>query len=150
MATSSEQSGLSGLGTDAQLRSILHDHNMFPSEGEIVHREKMFELIKAAVNLQVSHNNIETRLNISFVAVPIGSHGLATWDSSSHMDCLVIGTISPPVFYALMAQKLRRPEYQEITVLRKPKQASGTALELLAGGVRFHLQYCAATRVIER
>ncbi|KAH8689073.1 DUF455 domain protein [Talaromyces proteolyticus] len=137
------------LGTGTQLKAILDDHEMFPSEDEVFHRQQMFELIKRAVHQKEVNTAVETRLNIAFVVVPVGSYKLGVWDSSSDVDCLVIGTISPTTFFALMIQKLRRQEWQQIRVLRKVKAVSGTMLELEAGGVRFDLQYCAATNVTE-
>jgi 2'-5' RNA ligase/endonuclease/exonuclease/phosphatase family metal-dependent hydrolase len=138
------------LDSDIYFNTILHDLDMFPSEEEIAHRQQMFELVRSAVQQQAIGISVETRLNISFVVVPVGSYGLGVWDTSSDIDCLVIGTISPKTFIALMVQKLRRPEWQEIHILRKVKAASGTMLEIQAGGVRFDLQYCAATSVTER
>ncbi|RAO66603.1 uncharacterized protein BHQ10_002615 [Talaromyces amestolkiae] len=136
--------------SDTLFNTTLHDLNMFPSEEEFAHRQQMFELVKSAIQQRNLGTSVETRLNISFVVVPVGSYGLGVWDTSSDIDCLVIGTISPKIFIALMIQKLRRPEWQEIHILRKVKAASGTMLEIQAGGVRFDLQYCAATSAAER
>ncbi|EED15718.1 DUF455 domain protein [Talaromyces stipitatus ATCC 10500] len=137
------------LTIDVQFKTLLYGLNMIPSEEEFAHRHQMFKLIESAVHQRVFDATVETRLNISFVVVPVGSYGLGVWDTSSDIDCLVIGTISPRTFMALMVQKLRRPEWQEIHILRKIKAASGTMLELQAGGVGFDLQYCAATSVAE-
>ncbi|OKL62734.1 hypothetical protein UA08_01134 [Talaromyces atroroseus] len=153
MALDSAEPGLSGvprtISSDGQLEALLRHHNMFPSEDEIAHRQRMFELIKSTVERQVMNNDVATRLNLSFVVVPVGSHGLTVWDCSSDMDCLAIGTISPTVFFALMAQKIHFPESQEVKIFRKTNDASGTMLGLQAGGVCFNLQYCAATKVTE-
>ncbi|QGA19806.1 hypothetical protein EYB26_007500 [Talaromyces marneffei] len=137
------------LASDIHFNTILHDFDMLPSEVEIAHRQQMFELIRSAVKQQAIGTSVETRLNISFVVVPVGSYASGVWDPSSDIDCLVIGSISPKTFMALMVQKLRRPEWQEIHILRKVKATSGTMLEIQAGGVRFDLQYCAATSVTE-
>lgn len=138
------------LGTGTQLKALLDDHEMFPTEDELAHRQMMFELIKRMVQHKETNTAVETRLNISFAVAPVGSYRLGVWDTSSDIDCLVIGTISPPTFFALVTQRIRRPEWQEIHILRKVKAASGTMLELEAGGVRLDLQYCAATSVAER
>lgn len=138
------------LTSDTFFNTTLHELNMFPSEEEFAHRQQMFELVKNAIQQRNISTSVETRLNISFVVEPVGSYGLGVWDTSSDIDCLVIGTVSPKTFIALMIQKLRRPEWQEIHILRKVKAASGTMLEIQAGGVRFDLQYCAATSVAER
>jgi hypothetical protein len=138
------------LSSDRLFNNILHDLSMFPSEEEFAHRQQMFELVKSAIQQRNAGTSVETRLNISFVVLPVGSYGLGVWDTSSDIDCLVIGTISPKTFIALMVQKLRRPEWQEIQIFRKVKAASGTMLEIHTGGVRFDLQYCAATSVAER
>ncbi|KAF3402650.1 Nuclear poly [Talaromyces pinophilus] len=137
------------LTSDTIFNTTLHDLKMFPSEEEFAHRQQMFELVKIAIQQRNVCSSVETRLNISFAVVPVGSYGLGVWDTSSDIDCLVIGTISPKTFIALMVQKLRRPGWQEIHILRKVKAASGTMLEIQAGGVRFDLQYCAATCVAE-
>lgn len=138
------------LGTGTQLKALLDDHEMFPTEDELTHRQMMFELIKRMVQHKETNTAIETRLNISFPVVPVGSYRLGVWDTSSDIDCLVIGTISPTTFFALIVQRIRRSEWQEIHILRKVKAASGTMLELEAGGIRLDLQYCAATSVAER
>lgn len=136
--------------SDTLFNTILNELNMFPSEEELTHRQQMFELVKSAIQQRNTGTSVETRLNISCVVVPVGSYGLNVWDTSSDIDCLVIGTISPRTFMALMVQKLRRPEWQDIHILRKVKAASGTMLEIQAGGVRFDIQYCAATSAAER
>jgi 2'-5' RNA ligase/endonuclease/exonuclease/phosphatase family metal-dependent hydrolase len=138
------------LGTGTQLKALLDDHEMFPTEDELAHRQMMFELIKRMVQQKDINTAVETRLNICFAVAPVGSYRLGVWDTSSDIDCLVIGTISPRTFFALIIQRLRRPEWQEIHMLRKVKAASGTMLELEAGRVRLDLQYCAATSVAER
>lgn len=99
---------------------------------------------------EINENVESTKFNISFVVVLLGSHALDVWGSSSDVDCLVIGALSPMVFFALIAQKLRRPEHQDLKMLRKIQTGSDTIIKMKAGGVRFNLQYCAATRVAER
>lgn len=138
------------LTSDALFDTTLRGLDMFPSEEESAHRQQMFQLVKSAIKQITIGTSVETRLTVSLVVVPVGSYGLGVWDTSSDIDCLVIGTISPKTFMALMIQKLRRPEWQEIHILRKVKATSGTMLEIQAGRVRFDLQYCAATNVAER
>ncbi|KAL4895100.1 hypothetical protein BDV59DRAFT_200352 [Aspergillus ambiguus] len=137
------------LGGVEQLIQCLGDYEAFPSTVEIARRQEIFELIRRVVNQRDPNLSVDTRLNLSFVVVPVGSYGLGVWDDSSDIDVLVLGQLSSRTFFTLMIAKLRKTTDGEIKILRRVKAASGTMLELEVRGVRVDLQYCAATRVVE-
>ncbi|KAE8402293.1 hypothetical protein BDV37DRAFT_252603 [Aspergillus pseudonomiae] len=139
----------SSLGGTDGLKNCLKDHQAFPSDAEIAQRKEAFELIKQLVNQRDANLPADTRLDLLFAVVPVGSYGFGVWNSSSDMDILVIGQVSPRTFFALIMAKLRRATDGEVVLLRKVKAASGTMLELEVRGIRVDLQYCAATRVAE-
>ncbi|KAE8423552.1 hypothetical protein BDV36DRAFT_290234 [Aspergillus pseudocaelatus] len=139
----------SSLGGVDGLKKCLKEHRVFPSDEEISQRKEAFELIKHLVNQRDANLPADTRVDLLFAVVPVGSYGFGVWNSSSDMDILVIGQVSPRTFFALMIAKLRRATDNDIAILRKVKAASGTMLELEVRGVRIDLQYCAATRVVE-
>lgn len=138
------------LGGGESLMQCLYDYGTFPSAAEISQRQDIVQLIREVVNQRDPNLSVYTRLNISFAVVPVGSYGLGVWNTSSDIDLLVIGQLSSRTFFTLMVTKLRKAIHSEIKILRKVKAASGTMLELEVRGVRVDLQYCAATRVIER
>ncbi|RAQ60017.1 poly(A) polymerase pla1 [Aspergillus flavus] len=137
------------LGGIDGLKECLKGYLAFPSNEEITQRQEAFELIKELVNRRDANLPAGTRLDLLFEVVPVGSYGFGVWNSSSDMDILVIGQVSPRTFFALMIAKLRRATDSDVVLLRKVKAASGIMLELEVRGVRVDLQYCAATRVVE-
>ncbi|KAL2869380.1 uncharacterized protein BJX67DRAFT_379398 [Aspergillus lucknowensis] len=137
------------LGGIDGLMQCLRDYHAFPSTEEIDQRREAIQLIGEVVNQRDPNLSLDTRLNLSFAVVPVGSYGLGVWTGSSDIDLLAIGQVSPRTFFALIVAKLRRATDGEIKILRKVKAASGTMLELEVRGVRADLQYCAATRVAE-
>ncbi|OJJ50673.1 hypothetical protein ASPZODRAFT_54896 [Penicilliopsis zonata CBS 506.65] len=137
-----------GLGDVNRLKECLHARQMFPSPEEMSQRTEAIELVTNVINHQ-EDSPAAPRLNISFVVVPVGSYWLGVWDAASDLDLLVIGQISPRVFFALTTPKLRRAADHGIKILRKVRAASGTMLELEVCGVQLDLQYCAATRIVE-
>ncbi|KAK6819253.1 hypothetical protein RU639_008103 [Aspergillus parasiticus] len=139
----------SSLGGIDGLKECLREHQAFPSDEEITQRKEAFELIKQLVNQRDANLPADTRLDLLFEVVPVGSYGFGVWNSSSDMDILVIGQVSPRTFFALMIAKLRRATDSDVVLLRKVKAASGIMLELEVRDVRIDLQYCAATRVVE-
>ncbi|KAE8390399.1 hypothetical protein BDV23DRAFT_193794 [Aspergillus alliaceus] len=143
------QTAPSSLGGVDSLKECLKEHQAFPTEEEIARRQEVFDLVRELVNQRDANLPDDTRLNLSFAVAPVGSYGLGVWNSSSDMDILVIGQVSPRTFFTLMIAKLRRATDRDVLLLRKVKAASGMMLELEARGVRLDLQYCAATRVTE-
>ncbi|CEN62964.1 hypothetical protein ASPCAL09592 [Aspergillus calidoustus] len=136
------------------LMNCLREAGAFPAPDEITHRHETIAHLRAFVNERDPNLSSDTRLTLSFPVVPVGSYGLGVWTSSSDIDLLAIGTVSPRTFFALMISKIRRaaqsPETEsEIRLLRKVSAASGTMLELQVRGIRIDLQYCPATRVAE-
>ncbi|KAJ0420597.1 hypothetical protein BJY00DRAFT_284115 [Aspergillus carlsbadensis] len=141
------------------LMDFLREAGTFPTPEEITHRHETIAHLRAFINGRDPNLSAETRLTLSFPVVPVvpvGSYRLGVWTSSSDIDLLAIGTVSPRTFFALMISKIRRATLSpqngsesEIRLLRKVTAASGTMLELLVRGIRIDLQYCPATRVAE-
>ncbi|KAL3468085.1 hypothetical protein BJX64DRAFT_246849 [Aspergillus heterothallicus] len=139
--------------TNDNLMECLRHANVFPTTEEISHRQDIIQLLRDFINERDPNLSLDTRLTLTFAVVPVGSYGFGVWASSSDVDLLTIGTVSPRTFFALMASKIRRASLAggvEIRLLRRVKAASGTMLELDVRGVRVDLQYCAATRVAEK
>ncbi|KAL3493496.1 hypothetical protein BJX62DRAFT_82097 [Aspergillus germanicus] len=138
------------------LMSCLRKAGTFPTPEEITHRHETIAQLRAFINERDPNLSLDTRLTLSFPVVPAGSYGLGVWTSTSDIDLLAIGTVSPRTFFALMISKIRRasqsPEKDSenvIRLLRKVTAASGTMLELHVRGIHIDLQYCPATRVAE-
>lgn len=133
------------------LKACLDEHQQFPTDEEVSKRREIFYLVKDIVTQkQQSRGAAESRSSLSLVVVPVGSYRLGVWDTSSDIDCLCIGQISPKTFFALVTPKLRNAADLGVRVSRKVKAASGTMLELDVRGIRLDLHYCPATSVVER
>lgn len=136
---------------DQKFENVLHRLNIIPTKMDILHRHQLFKLLENAIHQQDVGNFVQNRLKNSFVVVPIGPYGLGVWDSSSDIDCLVIGSISPKTFFSLMVQAIKKtPEGREINFIRKTKAISGLVWKLQIDEVNFSLQYSAATDIAER
>ncbi|KAL3440947.1 hypothetical protein BJX65DRAFT_289533 [Aspergillus insuetus] len=134
------------------LMTCLREAGTFPTPEEITHRHETIAHLRAFINERDPNLSLDTRLTLSFPVVPVGSYGLGVWTSSSDIDLLAIGTVSPRTFFALMISKIRRAALSgesEIRLLRKVTAASGTMLELHVRNLRIDLQYCPATRIAE-
>lgn len=135
------------LGDVSQLRECLMERNVFPSGEDINGREAALNLLKEVILEDGGSGQI--RGKPVFVVVPVGSYGLGVWTSSSDIDCLCIGPISPKTFFTLAAQRLRKAAARGVRVLRRVKAHSGTMLELEVQGIRMDLQYCPSTFIAE-
>lgn len=144
----------SSLSDGAALNTCLMEHAMFPTDEEVHKRNEIFTMAKNI--LQQSRNqgpgNItdDNQSNVSLVVVPVGSYGLGVWSTSSDIDILCIGSTSSKVFFTLATQKLKKASHLGVRILRKVNAASGTMLELEFRGVKLDLQYCPATKIVER
>ncbi|PFH58615.1 hypothetical protein XA68_13456 [Ophiocordyceps unilateralis] len=81
--------------------------------------------------------------------IPVGSFGLGLWTTSSHVDCLCVGSMSPNIFFPIVTERLRDASADDIVILRRVRSASGTMLELQVQGIHFDLWYCAAPSIAE-
>jgi 2'-5' RNA ligase len=136
------------------LKSCLTEHSMIPTDEEVNKRKEVFALLKGILQQSPIPGSSDTtdnmRSNISMVVVPVGSYGLGVWSTSSDIDCLSIGSISSKTFFTLAGQRLRKAVDLGVRILRKVKAASGTMLELDVRGIKLDLQYCPATKLVER
>lgn len=134
-----------------ELKSSLAALDVFPAEEEFVKREQALKLLHATLEdtTDITTETSQTRAGVQFVIVPVGSYGLGVWTSSSDVDCLCLGSISPKTFFALAAQRLRRAAARGVKVLRRVNALSGTMLELEVLGVKMDLQYCASALIAQ-
>jgi endonuclease/exonuclease/phosphatase family metal-dependent hydrolase len=123
------------------LHHCLKSLGMIPTKDQVSQRERAFGVLEQLLN---------TRSDIPLVLVTVGSYGLGVWTSSSDIDCMCLGPISSKTFFALARQRLRRASDLGVRVLRRVDAKTGTMLELEIGGVRMDLQYCPATKIVER
>lgn len=87
----------------------------------------------------------------------VGSYGLGVHCSTSDIDCLAIGNISPKTFWMLARSKIRAHLLraradgvdQVIQLKRFVKDATVQMMELDVSGIKVDLQYCAAAGLAE-
>lgn len=144
-----------GLTDLLSLRSYLEEHSMLPSDDEIDTRKEILALIRGILQQsglpeQDGDTKNKDQVNISPVVVPVGSYGLGVWSTSSDIDCLCVGPISPRLFFKIAAQRLGKADHLGVKILRKVNAASGRMLELDIRGVKVDIQYCAAVEIAER
>ncbi|RMJ13742.1 hypothetical protein CDV36_006566 [Fusarium kuroshium] len=116
----------------------------------VARKEALKALEHALLDATSSVSQGDSRSGPVLILVPVGSYGLGVWTSSSDIDCLCIGSISPKTFFALAVQRLRRAATGGIRILRRVKANSGYMLELEVHGIKMDLQYCAAISIAER
>lgn len=139
------------LGGFEEVKRALLSHGYLPTEHDEAARKQAISLLESVLlgNDQTKPGE-EGRTPVGLVLVPVGSFGLGVWMSSSDVDCLCIGTISSKTFFRMALQRLRKASGREVRVLRKVLANTGTMLELQILGIKFDLQYCAATSIVER
>ncbi|KAF2810760.1 uncharacterized protein BDZ99DRAFT_386184 [Mytilinidion resinicola] len=122
------------------LHACLQSSNMIPTERQIYQRKEAFALLETILN---------TRSDLPFVLVPVGSYGLGVWTTSSDIDCMFLGQISSKTFFALARQRIRKASGLGVRLLRKVDAKTGTMLEIDVRGIRMDIQYCPAARIVE-
>ncbi|OAQ94506.1 poly(A) polymerase pla1 [Purpureocillium lilacinum] len=133
------------LGGANEIKDALSSHGCLPGHAEEALRQQALALLEGillAKDAQESGEGSQPRTTL--VLVPVGSFGLGVWTTSSDMDCLCIGSMSPKVFFAVASQRLKKAASQGVQVLRRVKANTGTMLEVDVRGIKFDLQYCAA------
>ncbi|KAJ4165387.1 hypothetical protein LMH87_007021 [Akanthomyces muscarius] len=139
------------LGGFEDLKQTLLSHGYLPTESEEAVRKQAISLLESVLlGSDQTRPDPEGRTSVGLVLVPVGSFGLGVWMSSSDVDCLCIGTISSKTFFRMALQRLRKASDRGIRVLRKVLANTGTMLELQILGIKFDLQYCAATSIFEK
>lgn len=141
----------SSLGGFEDLKQTLLSHGYLPTdEDEAVRKQAISLLESVLLGNDQTKTDQEGRTPVGLVLVPVGSFGLGVWMSSSDVDCLCIGTISSKTFFRMALQRLRMASDRGIRMLRKVLANTGTMLELQILGIKFDLQYCAATSICEK
>lgn len=138
-----------GLTDTLSLESVLAKHGMLPADEDADARRSAFTLIKEVL-LGSSDAEQTAAADIPMVIVPVGSYALGAWTSSSDIDCLCIGSISSKTFFKLARQRIIRAENRGVRLLRKVEAGTGTMFELSVNGISMDLQYCPASRIVER
>ncbi|KAJ6788646.1 hypothetical protein PWT90_06954 [Aphanocladium album] len=139
------------LGGFEDLKQSLLSHDYLPTEQDEAVRKQAISLLESVLlGNDQSKPGHDGRTPVGLVLVPVGSFGLGVWMSSSDVDCLCIGTISSKTFFRMALQRLRKATDRGVRVLRKVLANTGTMLELQILGIKFDLQYCAATSIAEK
>jgi len=139
------------LGGANEIKDALSSHGCLPGHAEEALRQQALALLEGillAKDAQESGEGSQPRTTL--VLVPVGSFGLGVWTTSSDMDCLCIGSMSPKVFFAVASQRLKKAASQGVQVLRRVKANTGTMLEVDVRGIKFDLQYCAAGALAQK
>ncbi|USP73355.1 uncharacterized protein yc1106_00629 [Curvularia clavata] len=129
--------------------SVLAAHGMVPSEEQMARYQGAFETLQRII-LDTADELNSDNSGIPLVMVPVGSYALGVWTADSDIDCLCIGAVSPKTFFKLARQRLTKAGNPQVRILRKVEASTGTMLELSVNGVLMDLQYCPATKVLER
>ncbi|KAK5998164.1 Poly(A) polymerase-like protein [Cladobotryum mycophilum] len=139
------------LASFEELKNCLLSYDCFPTQTDESLRKSALGLLEKTL-LGVDHGDSEShkRTRLILALIPVGSFGLGVWTSVSDVDCLCVGSISPKTFFAVALQRLRNAAHEGITILRRVRASSGTMLEIQIHGIKFDLQYCAATSIAER
>lgn len=133
------------------LKQHLRLATYMPTNADQASREAALAILQhVLLDAQGSEINERSQPGLSITIVPVGSFGLGVWTASSDVDCLCIGNISPKTFFNLARQRLSKASSEGIRILRRVKASSGQMLELDIRGLKFDLQYCPATSIIER
>jgi uncharacterized protein (UPF0248 family)/endonuclease/exonuclease/phosphatase family metal-dependent hydrolase/2'-5' RNA ligase len=141
--------GLMNMSETSALTSVLFAHQMFPTEEETQSRKDALALIKEVI-LGTDNDEDSSMADIPLVMVPVGSYAIGAWTSTSDIDCLCIGSISSKTFFKLARHRILKAHDRGVRLLRKVEANTGTMFELSVGDVALDLQYCPATRIVER
>lgn len=136
------------MSNTSDLKSVLSAQNVFPSKDEAQSRQRAFTLLKQVI-LGIEGPE-SSGPDIPMVVVAVGSFALGVWTADSDIDCLCIGVISSKTFFKLARHRLAKATDQGVRMLRKVEAKTGTMLELSVNGIAMDLQYCPATRIVER
>ncbi|KZT35560.1 hypothetical protein SISSUDRAFT_1064361 [Sistotremastrum suecicum HHB10207 ss-3] len=86
---------------------------------------------------------------VKLIVQPVGSFALGVDFPESDVDCLVVGNISPTIFWALARQRIKKA-HPVSRIKRFVKDAAVQMLELDVLGVKIDLQYCPAATLSEK
>ncbi|KAI1104104.1 hypothetical protein F4804DRAFT_206636 [Jackrogersella minutella] len=137
---------LSPLADILELTACLSQQSEFPSDIDIATRESALNLLKEVI---LQDKDSRNRGLPPYVIVPVGSYGLGVWSTTSDIDCLCIGPISPDLFFALAIQRLRKASSRGVKIFRRVDAQPGTILELGIGHIKVDLRYCSAASIAE-
>ncbi|KAM3436202.1 hypothetical protein NHJ13734_005191 [Beauveria thailandica] len=139
------------LGGFEDLKRTLLARGYLPTKSEQVTRKQAITLLEnALLGIDQAKPEQEDRTRVGLILIPLGSYGLGVWTNSSDIDCLCIGTIRPKTFFRMALQRLTRSSDGGLCILKKVSASTGTMLKLRVLGIKFNLQYCAATSIVEK
>ncbi|KAL6709443.1 hypothetical protein ACN47E_001378 [Coniothyrium glycines] len=147
--TIQRRQALSSMDNMAEFMRALADGCMLTTDAEAAHRQEAFELLKHVL-LGTTGGGDTSFADIPMKLVSVGSYALGLWTRNSDIDCLCIGAISSKTFFKLARQRLLRSEHRGIRILRMVEANTGTMLEVSVNGIAVDLQYCPASRIVER
>ena len=136
-----------GVENVSQLASTLLEHGMFPTHEQDQARENAMTLLSHAL---VGSHRSDGKVDVPMLTVPVGTFALGSWDASSSLECLCIGTISFKTFLALARQRIRNLQGQGLRLAKKVEGSSDATLELSVAGIRVSLQYVCASNIVAR
>ncbi|KAF2277554.1 uncharacterized protein EI97DRAFT_449642 [Westerdykella ornata] len=135
-----------GLTDPWDLHAALAARGMIPTEENVEAFKSAFTRLK-----DVLLGPTEERMpQVPLVIIPVGSYALDVWTSTSDIDCLCVGTMSPKTFFKLARQRIRRAGVSGIRLIRKVEAKTGIMFELTVRGINVDLQYCPGGRLLER
>lgn len=139
------------LGGLEEIKLCLDLRGSLPNYEDAFGRGQAVELLERALQCQ-AYNELERDLRKGprLILVPVGSFALGVWTPSSDIDCLCIGEISQKTFFSLAKTRLRKWSSEGISILRRVRANSGTMMELNVRGIKFDLQYCSASYILEQ
>ncbi|TDL29620.1 hypothetical protein BD410DRAFT_32147 [Rickenella mellea] len=90
---------------------------------------------------------------VHLILVPVGSYAMGVDFVDSDVDCIVVGNVSAPTFWALVKQKIRgqthRSRDDQVKLRRHVKDAAVQMMVLECAGIKIDLQYCPAAQIVE-
>lgn len=149
----------------SDLNSVLQAEGWLPSPEREEKMQRALSLVRAVlcpmpatpiVDAEPTQAKPAPRVIIRLEAV--GSYALGVHCSTSDIDCLAIGNISPKTFWMLARSKIRSHLLKipaeggrEVVQLKRfVKDAAVQMMELDVSGIKVDLQYCAAAGLAEQ
>jgi hypothetical protein len=141
----------SSLGDLEGLKDILIRLGCWPSKKDEGDRVKALELLQRVLCEPAKDQTIHgPRAGLDIILIPVGSYGLGVWTPDSDVDCLCVGKMSSKTFFTIALSKIRKAKNHSIGIIRLVRAKTGIMLELSVFGIKFDLQYCAASLIVER
>lgn len=129
------------LADEAGLIAAMESARAIPSQEAVKDRAAAFELLKDIILGMGSPGT-------SFVFEPVGTYGLGMWTSSSHVECICVGTISLGTFIQLASVHLHEAVDKGVKFRRRKQRGMATFLDLSVCRIVFQLRYAAVSHAV--